>query len=316
VKEVRPQTEALEEAGVPRIFGACLSDAECSEAGASEADEVDCREQTQGLEKEEVQCEQAPQDPLWGRDAWEKELQHIRNRWLKMQSAWTGVAEVFRGNRKVRWVQNDCRMEVLMPDLVITMLKSLATLIETHEQVMGAVNKMLDQGGSKEALAVIHALRSRQSITGQWAAAMDSFIAESTMMHRVVCHELFQAIAQNQKVAGQLPCMQRIYLDSYTSCCKLRDDILNEWHHLTLNVTDAMLEQEFQRCRQVEKEAYVQLMQLPVILPALGNSAHTEKGQPQSAPLQLLTNAPANSSVMMLEDEVDGPDERETDGRK
>lgn len=157
------------------------------------------------------------------------------------------------------------------PTIILNVPKRLSDLIQTHVEVMGAMRGMICEGGSKEALAAIYALRQRSSITGLLADRMHEFLESAALLHGFFQNQLFKELESGRRIKGQVAYMQRLYLDSYNSCASLRDSILTEWHQLGMQVSDSGLAEEAKRIDVGEKEAFSRLMALPQALPCLGD---------------------------------------------
>jgi len=225
--------------------------------------------------------------------SWEDAVQGVEKRWSTDDLEATGLAEDFRGRRKVAWREGGVRKECYMSTLVLGVPKKFSALLETHAQVMGAVNNIIGRGGSKEGLAAIYALRQKSAISGQLCNSMDEFAAAMSFVNGIREQILFKHIAANQRLNDQLPAMQRMYLHSYAQCKKLRDGILTEWHNLSLKVNDAQLAEEFQRVDASSRDAYTQLMQGGMGMAAIADAG--DRG-PGGAQLQL-ANSPNTGEV-------------------
>eukprot|EP00913_Durusdinium_trenchii_P023575 g22150.t1 len=162
---------------------------------------------------------------------------------------------------------------------------------------------MIGEGGSKEALAAIYALRQRNTITGQLDGCMQRFMASANLLHGFYEHMFFESLEGNKKIKGQTAPMQRLYFEpwkvtvekkpslkeSIRSCGKIRDDILTQWHKLGLQVTDDNLAEEAKRIDMTEKAAFCQLMGMPSPTLALtgGSAAKAQLQLPDAEKVQM-----------------------------
>lgn len=197
---------------------------------------------------------------------WHDAVQKVRDAWMAGQIEATGVAELFRGGKKVKWVEGVFEKESKssdFPTIILDLSKAFSDLLCCHKEVMSAVRGMISEGGSKEALAAIYALRQRSTITGQLDGCMQRFMASANLLHGFYEHLFFESLETNKKLKGQTAPMQRLYFESIHACSKLRDDILTQWHKLGLQVTDDNLAEEAKRIDMTEKAAFCKLMGMP-----------------------------------------------------
>eukprot|EP00439_Symbiodinium_sp_Y106_P075202 s1975_g14.t2 len=189
-------------------------------------------------------------------------LLEVRDAWMQGNADQAGIAEPFRGCKKVKWIDGVFEKESRSSNFPTIILESwqMAYLLCCFKQVMTAVRSMISEGGSKEALAAIYALRQRSTITGQLDACMQKFLTSANLMHGFFEHLFFEGLENNKKIKGQSAAMQRLYFESHRACNKLRDEILTKWHKLGLEVSDDNLAEEAKRIDMTEKAAFCQLM--------------------------------------------------------
>eukprot|EP00930_Biecheleria_cincta_P043115 TRINITY_DN29642_c0_g1_i1.p1 TRINITY_DN29642_c0_g1~~TRINITY_DN29642_c0_g1_i1.p1 ORF type:complete len:688 (+),score=137.65 TRINITY_DN29642_c0_g1_i1:94-2157(+) len=207
---------------------------------------------------------------------WLEAVDRVRDRWQNQGHCDnTGIAEPFRGGKKVKWIEGVFEKESRasdFPTIILDMPKTFAELLACHVEVMSAVRGMISEGGSKEALAAIYALRQRSTITGQLSTCMERFLTSATLMHGFFEHLFFEGLANGKGMKGQVASMQRLCFESFRACAKLRDSILTQWHQLGLKVSDENLSEEAKRIDMTEKAAFCQLMGMPAPMLALGGA--------------------------------------------
>ncbi|CAK9019621.1 Uncharacterized protein SCF082_LOCUS14592 [Durusdinium trenchii] len=231
---------------------------------------------------------------------WHDAVSKVRDAWMAGQTDASGVAELFRGGKKVKWIEGVFEKESKcsdFPTIILDLSKTFADLLCCHKEVMSAVRGMIGEGGSKEALAAIYALRQRNTITGQLDGCMQRFMASANLLHGFYEHMFFESLEGNKKIKGQTAPMQRLYFESIRSCGKIRDDILTQWHKLGLQVTDDNLAEEAKRIDMTEKAAFCQLMGMPSPTLALTG------GSAAKAQLQLPDAEKDDQNVANAEDE-------------
>mmetsp|Transcript_77204 Transcript_77204/g.184844 ORF Transcript_77204/g.184844 Transcript_77204/m.184844 type:complete len:663 (-) Transcript_77204:184-2172(-) len=197
---------------------------------------------------------------------WYDAVQKVRDEWMQGRTEVAGVAEPFRGGKKVKWIEGVFEKGAKssdFPTIILDLPKTLSELLSCHKEVMSAVRGMISEGGSKEALAAIYALRQRGTITGQLDACMQRCLASANLIHGFYEHLFFDGLESGKKIKGQTASMQRLYFESYRACSKMRDDILTKWHKLGLQVTDDNLAEEAKRIDMTERAAFCQLMGMP-----------------------------------------------------
>ncbi|CAE7480699.1 unnamed protein product, partial [Symbiodinium necroappetens] len=170
-------------------------------------------------------------------DFWYEAVEKVRDAWMQGNADQAGIAEPFRGCKKVKWIEGVFEKESRssnFPTIILDLPKTLSDLLCCFKQVMTAVRSMISEGGSKEALAAIYALRQRSTITGQLDACMQKFLTSANLMHGFFEHLFFEGLENNKKIKGQSAAMQRLYFESHRACNKLRDEILTKWHKLGL----------------------------------------------------------------------------------
>ncbi|CAK9118639.1 unnamed protein product [Durusdinium trenchii] len=215
---------------------------------------------------------------------WHDAVSKVRDAWMAGQTDASGVAELFRGGKKVKWIEGVFEKESKcsdFPTIILDLSKTFADLLCCHKEVMSAVRGMIGEGGSKEALAAIYALRQRNTITGQLDGCMQRFMASANLLHGFYEHMFFESLEGNKKIKGQT--------ESIRSCGKIRDDILTQWHKLGLQVTDDNLAEEAKRIDMTEKAAFCQLMGMPSPTLALtgGSAAKAQLQLPDAEKVQM-----------------------------
>ena len=197
---------------------------------------------------------------------WHNAVQKVQEAWMANHTEIAGVAADFRGPRKVKWVEGVFEKESKssdFPTIILDLSKTFSDLLCCHKEVMSAVRGMISEGGSKEALAAIYALRQKSIITGQLDGCMQRFMASANLLHGFYEHLFFDGLETNKKIKGQTAPIQRLYFESIRACSKIRDDILTHWHKLGLQVTDDNLAEEAKRIDMTERAAFCQLMGMP-----------------------------------------------------
>jgi hypothetical protein len=224
-------------------------------------------------------AQQPPPPPPPRVVTWEGEIGEMREKWLRGDVDVTGLAEPFRGSTRVKWqvgLLEKAAMASDFPSLILDVPRNLAELLLCHIEVMGPVHGMTSEGGSKEALAAIYALRQRDAVTGRLLTTMDRFITSARLVHNIFKRQHLLGLEKGQVIKGQTPTMQRMYFESYSACNSLRESILNEWHQLWLKLSDRDLAEEAQRIDMSGKEAFGRLMGLSTPLAILGPSASSQ----------------------------------------
>jgi len=161
------------------------------------------------------------------------------------------------------------------PTIILDVPKKFSKLLACHVDVMDAVRGMIREGGAKEALAAIYALRQRNLISGKLASCMDEFTSAASLVHGFFQLEFTKAVENGRRIKGQTPAMQRLYYESFKACETIRNSILTEWHELSLKVTDTNLAEEAKRIDVMGREAYWKLLGEPLPL-AITASAGSE----------------------------------------
>eukprot|EP00434_Breviolum_minutum_P023778 symbB.v1.2.020972.t3/scaffold1791.1/size101237/12 len=167
----------------------------------------------------------------------------VQEAWMANHTEIAGVAADFRGPRKVKWVEGVFEKESKssdFPTIILDLSKTFSDLLCCHKEVMSAVRGMISEGGSKEALAAIYALRQKSIITGQLDGCMQRFMASANLLHGFYEHLFFDGLETNKKIKGQTAPIQRLYFESIRACSKIRDDILTHWHKLGLQAMIGM----------------------------------------------------------------------------
>eukprot|EP00929_Paragymnodinium_shiwhaense_P104835 TRINITY_DN69574_c0_g3_i1.p1 TRINITY_DN69574_c0_g3~~TRINITY_DN69574_c0_g3_i1.p1 ORF type:complete len:659 (+),score=135.39 TRINITY_DN69574_c0_g3_i1:184-2160(+) len=252
-----------------------------------------------------------------GVSTFENEVENVRKRWNDGYLDTTGIAEPFRGGRKVKWVQGVFEKESKssdFPAIILDLPRKLSDLLMCHVEVMGALRSMIAEGGSKEALAAIFALRQRGTITGRLALSIEQFVASATLVHGFFQSCFFKGIEEGKKTKGQVPSMQRVYFESFRAVSALHSSIMTQWHQLGMKISDKDLSDEARRIDFHEREAFAQLMGMPQAVPMLGaiGSGYGNDSQPK---MLQDSGAPAISSFRSTTtDTLSGQDRKSSGG--
>ncbi|CAE7230139.1 unnamed protein product [Symbiodinium sp. CCMP2456] len=146
-------------------------------------------------------------------DFWYEAVEKVRDAWVQGNADQAGIAEPFRGCKKVKWIEGVFEKESRssnFPTIILDLPKTLSDLLCCFKQVMTAVRSMISEGGSKEALAAIYALRQRSTITGQLDACMQKFLTSANLMHGFFEHLFFEGLENNKKIKGQSVALPRL----------------------------------------------------------------------------------------------------------
>lgn len=198
---------------------------------------------------------------------WINAVDGVKSAWMRGSLEHTGISEPFRGGKRLKWVEGVFEKKAKasdFPTLILDVCLKFVDLLACHIEVMGAVRGMIKEGGSKEALAAIYALRQRQTIDGRFFGSVQRFISSASLVHGLFEHEFFRSLEGGQKIKAQDPAMQRLYYESFRACTQLRDSIMTQWHTLSLTVSDEDLGEEARRMDIKEKAAFSQLLEMPV----------------------------------------------------